>query len=449
MSSVRTNFRQFVLPRMRVERMETAMLEPRYVVTLEGQGARFMVAPKVADLLAQLQQGKSLEEAAAALSAAWQKEVSAEALGDVIAGQLIPKGLARYAYEPTGKISEAGQSSGLRQRLLQGHFYWQLLNRRAVEKICSPLRALFDPSCVVLASVLLVASRWALYRTIDWHFYKQVVTQFTPGEYLLTLGLLALVVLIHEFGHASAQLRYGLQVDGIGFQLYHYIPALFANVDASWSLSRRGRLVVDAGGVYFQSLAASLLYLAYAGTNEMTLLTVVVVSDTLCLLTLNPFFKFDGYWLLADALSLPNLQKLSDCSLKSRLRRLLGREAGRDTLPNVGRWRGAIVTAYAVLRRLFALALTYFILVNAANIYAGASATLSKFAAQCWQGLGSADATLVTAALIRITLFVLLLLTMSSLVANVSLRVWQGARACAQRLARRHALAAEPAAQEG
>jgi putative peptide zinc metalloprotease protein len=425
------------------------MLEPRFVVTLEDAGKRFMITPKMADLIIQLQQGKSLREAAEALSIIWREEVSAEDLQTIIARQMVPKGLAQYKSEsaPTGSHTERGKV--LYQKILHGQFYWQLLNKRVVEKICSPLRSLFDPFSVALALVLIVASRWSLYSTIDWHFYKQMVTQFTPNEYLLTLALLVVVVLIHELGHAAAQLRYGLRVGSIGFQLYHYIPALFANVDGSWSLSPRRRAVVDAGGIYFQSLVASLLYLLYLNTNDMTLLAVVVVSDTLCLFTLNPFLKFDGYWLLADALALPNMQKLSDSFLKFHLRRLFGRSGADVELPNIGRGREIGVTAYALLRRLFALLLAFLIVFNAADIYFKASATLSNFAAQCWQGLSSADAALTASALIRLTLFVLLLLTMSSLLGSVFLRIWQGARGWAGRLFGQRAHAISDAAPQG
>jgi putative peptide zinc metalloprotease protein len=434
MSSVNTNSQAFLLPRLRVDRLETAMLEPRYVVTAEDSGKRFMIAPKLADLITQLQQGKSLREAAEALSAAWQQEVSAEDLRAVVARQMVPQGLAQYKSESAAPVSKDGRRKGLYQKILHGQFYWQLLNRGVVGKVCSPLRALFDPFPVVLALVLIVASRWALYYSIDWHFYKQMVTQFTPKEYLLSLALLVVVVLIHELGHAAAQLRYGLQAGGIGFQLYHYIPALFANVDGSWSLSPRRRAVVDAGGIYFQSLVASLLYLLYLNTGEMTLLAVVVVSDTLCLFTLNPFLKFDGYWLLADALALPNMQKLSDSFLKFHLRRLFGRGVRGSELPDIGRGREIGVTAYALLRRAFALLLAFLIVFNAAGIYSRASATISNFAAQCWRGLSSADAALTASGLIRLTLFVLLLLTMSSLLGSVFLKIWQEARGWAGRL---------------
>jgi putative peptide zinc metalloprotease protein len=434
MSSVDTNSQAFLLPRLRVDRLETAMLEPRYVVTLEDRGKRFMIAPKLADLIMQLQQGKSLREAAEALSVLWREEVSAEGLREVIARQMVPKGLAQYKSESAPPAPEAGRGGGIYQKVLHGQFYWQLLNRRVVGKVCSPLRSLFDPFSVALALVLIVASRWSLYGSIDWHFYKQMVTQFTPNEYLLSLALLVVVVLIHELGHAAAQMRYGLRVGGIGFQLYHYIPALFANVDGSWSLSPRRRAVVDAGGIYFQSVVASLLYLLYLNTGEMTLLAVVVVSDTLCLFTLNPFLKFDGYWLLADALALPNMQKLSDRFLKFHLRRLFGRGVRGAGLPDIGRGREIGVTVYALLRRAFALLLASLIVFNAADIYSKASATLSGFAAQCWRGLSSADAALTASGLIRLTLFVLLLLTISSLLGSVLLKIWQEARGWAGRL---------------
>ncbi|RME45804.1 MAG: hypothetical protein D6791_09870, partial [Chloroflexi bacterium] len=314
------------------------------------------------------------------------------------------------------------------QRLLRGQFRWRLMNTKLVERVCAPLTILYEPLSVLLALVLVVASRWALFRSIDWHFYGQVMAQFNPGDYLLSLGLLIAVVLVHEFGHAAAQLRFGLPPGPIGFQLYLYIPAFFANVDASWKLKPSRRIVIDLAGIYFQTVAASVLYLMALETNFTPLLTTALASDSLCLIAINPFLRFDGYWLLADALAVPNLRTLSQRLLAHYWKRLLGREAPGNILP-IGRARAATVTAYAILRNGFWLFVVFAIVRNLSRLYAGASATLWKFLSQGLDGVRSLDGALVASSLIRMVLFVLLLLTMSALLANTAVKVWQLARA--------------------
>lgn len=435
----------FIIPAMRIERFDTALSEKRFAITLEDQGKRFIVAPKMADLIFALQQQGSPESVARKLSEVWGQEISVKDLTFIIENHMVPSGLA-YTEHQKSSARPPVKKNALRQRLLSGHFYWWLIKDRFVERICSRMSFLYDPLSVFFTLALIIASRFLLYSTIDWHFYRQLVLDFSATEYLASLGLLIVVVLIHEFGHAAAQINFGLPAGGIGFQIYHFMPAFFADVDASWSLKPKQRAVVDVGGIYFQSLAASVLYIIYLNTDFSPLLATVLISDVLSLITLNPFLRFDGYWLLADALALPNLHTLSSNLMKHYFKRLSGKDVAQEGIPAMGRARLAAVMVYAVLKDCFLVVIAFMIVSNVAQLYSGAASTLSQFASRCMEGLRTYDVALAVSSFIRLVLFVLLLLAMTSLVVSLASRLWRLAQASFVKIASRSGLATANAA---
>jgi hypothetical protein len=83
----------------------------------------------------------------------------------------------------------------------------------------------------------------------------------------------------------------------------------YVEVTGIWRLPRRQRLVVDLGGVYFQSMAVILLAAFAWATGDPTILWLVIFLDFAMLLNVNPLFKLDGYWAVSDATGIPNLHQ--------------------------------------------------------------------------------------------------------------------------------------------
>lgn len=416
----------FSLPPLIVDRIDVALAEPKYMVTLAGQGKRLMIAPKIADVIAQLKQRKTLEEAARDLSEAWGREIGSEDLRFIVEQQMIPRGLA-FAGDsaPLTPLLASqrvkAEKTPFYMKLLAGRFRWRLLRGDRVRKICSPLTILYEPLSILLAVTLIAATRYMLYAMFDMRFLRQITSRATPAEYLLSLAFLLGVVLIHEFGHAAAQVRFGLNTGPIGFQLYHYIPAFFADVSNSWKLKSRQRVAIDLGGIYFQSIAASLLYVIYLKTDSIPFLAAAIASDTLCVVAINPLMKFDGYWLVADILAVPNLQQYSERVLRRSFARLFGRPAEGPAAVKPG--RAALLFTYAIVRNGFWLFLALFIVRKSSQIYSGASITLSHFYSAMLKGIETSDWALMFSSVVRMILFVLLLLTMLSLIFGVALKV--------------------------
>jgi putative peptide zinc metalloprotease protein len=130
-----------------------------------------------------------------------------------------------------------------------------------------------------------------------------------PTCFLFSYLLLFFSLLMHELGHASACVRYGAAPSEIGFTIYLIWPAFYTDVNNAWLLKRWQRVVVDSGGIFFQIITGAIYILIYKLTNWSPIPLSLVMIFSTCLLNLNPFFKFDGYWIFADAFGITNLEQ--------------------------------------------------------------------------------------------------------------------------------------------
>ncbi len=166
------------------------------------------------------------------------------------------------------------------------------------------------------------------------------------GTIIAGYGLFLISLLAHELGHASACRRYGARPSAIGFTIYLLFPAFYSDVNAAWELRRSQRVVVDLGGIYLQLVVGALYALGYVLTGWQPLRAAVLIILVSCLFSINPFFKFDGYWMLGDALGVTNLGQQPLRLVRHAIARLRG-HAPR-ALP-WGRGVIAFLTAYVVL----------------------------------------------------------------------------------------------------
>lgn len=166
----------------------------------------------------------------------------------------------------------------------------------AAKRLCGafapvPALILITLAAFALAAGLLTPARGVLHGTT-----------LLYGYLLFVLTLIA-----HEFGHAAAAARSGARPRRIGFVIYLVWPAFYSDVSDSWRLSRRSRVIVDLGGVFFQLVATGAVAAGYAATGWRPLWIAVLFSLAGSIANLNPFFRFDGYWLLGDALGVDSM----------------------------------------------------------------------------------------------------------------------------------------------
>lgn len=118
----------------------------------------------------------------------------------------------------------------------------------------------------------------------------------------------------HELGHGYACRAFGGQVPECGAVLVAGNPLAYVDATATWSLPERWkRLVVMAGGMYFESMVAIPAVFVWAAASpglvqSLAYQTVITASVVTLLFNANPLMKFDGYFILAEVTKTPNLR---------------------------------------------------------------------------------------------------------------------------------------------
>lgn len=125
-----------------------------------------------------------------------------------------------------------------------------------------------------------------------------------------------LCVLLHEFGHASATLKFGAKPNNIGFGFYLISPVFYCDVSDIWRLKRQDRIIVDLAGIYLQWLISSVFILLYYFTKDQFFVIFSFFNFVSSLINLNPFLLYDGYWALSDIIGVSNLRTKAFAELK-------------------------------------------------------------------------------------------------------------------------------------
>lgn len=224
----------------------------------------------------------------------------------------------------------------------------------AADVLChytSPLSNLFRPWVMAVLICLFAAL------DIDYFlFYNKQNGSAEINIYILAAMYIFLVMssLFHEFGHAAACRYYGAPHGNIGLGLYLNLPVFYTDVSHVWKLSRRQRCVVNFGGIYFQMLLLLPILAAAIATGSNLLRYMIVLVNLNFLITMNPFFKFDGYWMVTDMLGVANLRKKGSEWMAYAWRRLRGKEtANRPYLLSLSLWARYILMIYTVIVSMF------------------------------------------------------------------------------------------------
>ncbi len=192
---------------------------------------------------------------------------------------------------------------------------------------------LWRPSILWSIAVLSLLGVW---RVLDqWQAFVQTFLYFFSWQGALCYGLaLAASKLLHELGHAWVAKHFGLRVPTMGVAIMMLWPMLYTDTSEGWKLnSRRARLAIGSAGIVAELMLAGLAAFAWSVLPEGPLksaayvLAAVTWISTL-VVNLNPFMRFDGYYLLMDWVDMPNLHERSFAFGRWHLRRaLLGWEA--------------------------------------------------------------------------------------------------------------------------
>jgi len=169
---------------------------------------------------------------------------------------------------------------------------------------------------------------------------------------------------IHELSHALAVRRFGGEVRELGLSLMFLVPAPYVDASAANAFVRRShRIVVSAAGIMTELLLAAFAAAVWLAVQpgvvrDAALATLLICSVSTLLFNGNPLLRMDGYYVLSDALDLPNLAARSNAWWSEYAHRLV---RGQQSVPPATLAAGELkwLLMYSPASWLFRLSLFY------------------------------------------------------------------------------------------
>lgn len=177
-------------------------------------------------------------------------------------------------------------------------------------------------AALAVAGLLFVAREWDAFLASFMYFFSW------QGALAYAAGLFT-VKILHELGHAYTATRFGCRVPTMGVSFLVMMPVLYTDTTGAWRIrSRRKRLAIDCAGVAAELMVASAATMMWVILPDGTVRSVAFILATTSwvmslAVNLNPFMRFDGYYVLSDLLDVPNLQPRAFALGRWKMRELL------------------------------------------------------------------------------------------------------------------------------
>jgi len=211
--------------------------------------------------------------------------------------------------------------------------YRQRRRANLMQRLKSPLALRFpllDPDAFLARWVFLVRPLlgWAggfgwlalivaalVYAGINWSELSEggVERVLAPHSLLVLALSYPLVKALHELGHGFVTKAWGGEVHEMGIMLLVLFPVPYVDASAASAFADRGkRMLVGAAGMMVELTLAALALFAWLAMEPGLLrdfaFSVMLIGGVSTLLfNGNPLLRFDGYYVLADVLDIPNL----------------------------------------------------------------------------------------------------------------------------------------------
>lgn len=180
------------------------------------------------------------------------------------------------------------------------------------------VRFLFKPAgfiawlALVTTGLMLAAMHW---QELTQGFTDQVLA----AENLVLIALAyPFVKAIHELGHGYATKVWGGEVHEIGIMFLVFIPVPYVDASSSAAFdSKWRRAVVGGAGIMVETALASIAMIIWLnvepGLVRAFAFNVMLIGGVSTLLfNGNPLLRFDGYFVFADLIEVPNLGQRSN-----------------------------------------------------------------------------------------------------------------------------------------
>ena len=183
-----------------------------------------------------------------------------------------------------------------------------------LERMLPTVRKLVSAPMLVLLAVLACVTPFLVAQ--EWTQYVEELAGLLTFNGVLACAVAAFFAkILHELGHAFVARHHGVRVPVMGVAFLVMLPVLYTDTSDSWKLEdHKARFSIAAAGVATElCIALVCLFLWTLAPPGGLRSGLFFLSTTSILITLSinasPFMRFDGYFLLSDALDFPNLHE--------------------------------------------------------------------------------------------------------------------------------------------
>lgn len=320
---------------------DTSCREEKYLVCYKNR--YFEVSTSLAELICTLQCNDSLEKAAASF---FQKN------GKIYSDEEFSAICEKFISPIINNQNDVPHDKPRKNKTFI--FQVGIIPPEIVKVVASHLQFFMRPLVALVLLFFILACEMLFFFTSD----LGGIHSLSGTNVYVIIGVLCLFVmgsLFHEMGHATACRRFNADNGGIGCGLYISFPVLYTDVTNIWKLTRKQRIIVNVSGVYFQLIFLLPFFVIYFLTQHNIARLFIYAINLNLLITLNPFFKFDGYWIMSDLVGVPNLRQRSMEYFVYLFKRVRRKEATKPFLHSIKPIERFFMIIYSLVVNIFFL----------------------------------------------------------------------------------------------
>ncbi len=345
------------LPLIRPDLTVQKLSDREFVVKLRALRQYFRVGPEEAFLIEELQKPQTRTSLIRAFQKQFQEELTRSDIADFV--ELAKSRKLLLGADDTASPEEYSEEDAdvlatNKQSLL---FYRiPLFNPDATFSRWEPVvRWIWTPGFLCLSAMFMLAALLVL-----WSNRSDLVTAFPSALrweiVALAWAMIILTTALHEIAHGMTCKHFGGEVHDTGVLFMFFMPCLYANVSDAWLIPEKSkRLWITAAGGYCDLCIWAISVFIWRVTVQSSLINhLALVSLSVCgarsLLNFNPLLRLDGYYLVSDGLSIPNLRTRAQEYWMGHLRWWLWGAVRPPNDPH-----GRVLLAYGMMSWFFAL----------------------------------------------------------------------------------------------
>ena len=259
-----------------------------------------------------------------------------------------------------------------------------------IRAIAGRLQPVLSPAGVLIGSLFILLGLVML--GIHRHqFFDAGEGLFHPSRWIWIGVIFVTLKLVHELGHAIACERQHCRVNQCGVVFVLLAPLVYVDVTSCWRLeSRSKRMLVSGAGMFVEIVIASVTIIIWAISvdplvSSIAQTTVFTAGIATVLFNANTLMRFDGYYLLADGVDIPNLSSEAQMMLRRISKRWLLGQSDRSPSEFNG-WRRGFVFIYAIASLAWKFIVGVTLLIAASTIFHGAGILLVMVGILMWFG---------------------------------------------------------------